>query len=326
MLEFVITISKNEKIVKTVNLKSKTENYADIQTDIISLNNEYGKNNVKCYIDIPYAKKYIIPENASKATKIEYERKNQAEIENQYKHLYASALGIVKKTLLNMYSKQGLSWQYDLLSDLWHNPKKPKITDNNDFLQTVITAFYERMAEYHKKEISINSLYKYAYSKLNSYIYGLRSVKLNANDFKTVYIDDIDGDIVSVNSGISKIINGKDYIPAEYDFMPDEVKNKDLYNDLIYCMQFLTLRQKTALKLLAYGYSYSKIADAMHISKSTVINHIDQARKKCFDLLFPKYGKAYKKWFTPLQSKQAEINIRIEGKAKTASEKIQIKI
>ena len=105
---------------------------------------------------------------------------------------------IVKRTTANMISREGGDIQYRLYNAI----RQPHPTDPDimDCLGVVNLALWEYRNE------DTETAYKEAYKALNAHLYESRQIRLSVTAMRTVYIEDIDGDIINVNKGINAIL------------------------------------------------------------------------------------------------------------------------
>lgn len=205
--------------------------------------------------------------------------------------LNQAALTVIKRTTARMIDQEGGKLQYQL-----YNACRVKtITDENvlDMISHVQLSFCESI----DSGEPIENQYKNAYRDLNSYLYENKQINLSVTAQRTVYIEDIKGDIISVNRQISKIINTNDkYIPTvEEDTDSIQVITDEIINSIT---ALLTPTQKTVLKYMTYNYSIRQIAEHMNRKAPTIQVHINKIREKAKTL----YPQGYKALFTNIDS------------------------
>ena len=135
--------------------------------------------------------------------------------------------------------------------------------------------------------------YRQAYLSINSYIMKLRTA--TAKEQSTEYIQQNNGDIVSVGNYYGKILKGKaEYIPTET-ATEDNVENEiALFETLKNCG--LTPRQMQVVLLSIKGYSQRQIAEKLKVkSQKTVFEHFVSIRKKALSHLLENYPDIAKK-------------------------------
>lgn len=198
--------------------------------------------------------------------------------------LQAGALTVVKRTTANMISREGGNLQYRLYNEC----RKSEIIDPDvlDCISVAQLAIIEAIANGE----NIADQYHAAYLALNKHLRDSKQINLSVTAQRTVYIEDVDGDIISVNSKINRILS-----PSErYSPISDEIDspdNTDSYNAMIKeITATLTPTQIRVLKYLAKGYSERQIAAEMHRHHSTINQHVKLIRKKAVDL----YPDGYK--------------------------------
>lgn len=193
----------------------------------------------------------------------------------------AGALTVVKRTTANMIVREGGEIQHRLYNEC----RKPTITDTDvmDCISVAQLAIIESIMQGEP----IDEQYHQAYLALNRYLRSTRNINLSATAMRTVYIEDIDGEIISVNKHINIILkNGERYTPQA-----DEDENEsELIHIIDEITSTLTPTQINVLSYLARGYSERQIADAMKRSKTTIHEHITFIRKKAVNL----YPNGYK--------------------------------
>lgn len=192
----------------------------------------------------------------------------------------AGALTIVKRTTANMIIREGGEVQHRLYNEC----RKPTITDHDviDCISVVQLAIIESIMNGEP----IDEQYHNGYLALNRYLRSTRNINLSATAMRTVYIEDIDGDIISVNKHINIILkSGEKYTPQEID-----ENDNDLIHIINSITSTLTPTQLNVLSYMARGYSERQIADTMKRSKTTIHEHISFIRKKAMKL----YPNGYK--------------------------------
>lgn len=201
--------------------------------------------------------------------------------------LTAGALMVVRRTTANMIAREGGSLQYQLYNEC----RRPlsEIDDPNvlDCISVARLALLEGI----ENGDPIDEQYHRAYLALNKYLRNSKQINLSATAQRTLYIEDINGDIINISSGINAIVNFKEYAPTAINFEIDRDK-LTYYSEIIIAISgTLTPTQRKVLIFLAKGYSERKIAEVMHRGKTTIHEHITIIRKKAADL-FP---NGYKK-------------------------------
>lgn len=179
---------------------------------------------------------------------------------------------IVKRTTANMISREGGEIQYRLYNAI----RTPHSTDPDmmDCLQVVNLALWEYRHE------QTEDAYLQAYKALNKHLYDSRQIRLSVTAMRTMYIEDIDGDIISVNKGINAIIKASDPLPTIEDENDTQKQLDTITTLLIDILQDYTPIQKRVIKLVADGYSERQIADKMNRKKTTIHEHKQAAQKK----------------------------------------------
>ena len=179
---------------------------------------------------------------------------------------------IVKRTTANMISREGGDIQYRLYNAI--RQPHPSDPDIMDCLGVVNLALWEYRNE------DTETAYKEAYKALNAHLYESRQIRLSVTAMRTVYIEDIDGDIINVNKGINAIIKASDPLPNITDEDEDTARIDTITEILIDILKDYTPIQKRVIKLVADGYSHRQIADKMNRHHKTIQEHITTAQKK----------------------------------------------
>lgn len=201
--------------------------------------------------------------------------------------LTAGALMVVRRTTANMIAREGGSLQYQLYNEC----RRPlsEIDDQNvlDCISVARLALIEGIED----GDPIDEQYHRSYLALNKYLRENKQINLSVTAQRTLYIEDINGDIINISSGINTIVNLKDYAPTAINFEIDRDKLTYYAEIIITISKTLTPTQRKVLIFLTKGYSERKIAEVMHRGKTTIHEHITIIRKKAADL-FP---NGYKK-------------------------------
>ena len=196
----------------------------------------------------------------------------------------AGSLTVVKRTTANMISREGGDLQYRLYNEC----RRSEITDPDvlDCLSVAQLAIIEAIANGE----NISDQYHNAYLALNKHLRDNRQINLSVTAQRTVYIEDVDGEIISVNGTINRILSPSErYSPVSDEI--DSPDNTDNYNAMIKeIIATLTPTQIRILKYLAKGYSQRQIAEVTKRSLGTISDHIRLIRKKAVDL----YPNGYK--------------------------------
>lgn len=141
------------------------------------------------------------------------------------------------------------------------------------------TAIYEL---YNYADEDIETQYSMAYKAVNKYLYNNSNIGKGGKGYKTLYIEDANGDIVNVNRAINIILRGNErneFFPTTDDESDDA--NLIIINNIISkCRD----RQKNIIKYLSYGYSQKQIAEKLGCSQQNVAARIKDIRKIAFTL------------------------------------------
>lgn len=193
----------------------------------------------------------------------------------------AGALMVVRRTTANMISREGGDLQYRL-----YNACRVPGTDDPDVLDCLSVASLAIVEAISDGE-PIAEQYHRAYLALNRHLRSSRQIDLSATAQRTLYIEDINGEIVNVTGEIGRILSpGERYTPTE-EGTPNTVQAAAIRA----IVATLTPTQITVLRYLAKGWSERQICDTMHRSKTTIHQHITYIRRKAV-ALYPDGCKA----------------------------------
>lgn len=183
-----------------------------------------------------------------------------------------ASIEIVKRTTANMISREGGEIQYRLYNAI----RQPHPTDPDimDCIGVVTLALWEYRQE------DEQTAYGEAYRALNKHLYDSRQIRLSVTAMRTVFIEDIDGDIINVNKGINAIIKASEPLPNIEDEDEQTAYSDTLTNIIIDILKDLTPVQKRVIKLIADGNSERQTAEKMNREKKTIHEHKQRAVKK----------------------------------------------
>lgn len=202
--------------------------------------------------------------------------------------LQAGALMVVKRTTANMISREGGNIQHRL-----YNACRTSPVVDNDVLDCIQVAIVE-LIESISKGLDIEQQYKNAYKALNKHLYDSATIRLDRTAQRTIYIEDIEGDIISTNDEIAKILEpgspytGDIHLFGFADDMATVVQHRRIINTV--ALQ-LKSKQKIVLKHMAKGNSVRQIAEKMNRAVSTTQEHITKIREKAKELYPNGYNK-----------------------------------
>lgn len=187
--------------------------------------------------------------------------------------LQAGALTVVKRTTANMINREGGDIQYRL-----YNECRLPHTDDPDTLDCISVATLALLTAINEG-LPIDEQYHRAYNELNKHLRASRNINLSVTAMRTVYIEDINGEIISVNGEINRILApGERYTPeAEED---TTTKHGAQIAAIKAITAALTPTQVSVLRYMAKGYSLRQIADQMKRSAPTIQVHINKIREK----------------------------------------------
>lgn len=187
----------------------------------------------------------------------------------------AGALMVVRRTTANMICREGGDLQYRL----YNACRQHDITDPDilDCISVATLAILDAISD----GAPIAEQYHAAYLALNRYLRSSRQVDLSATAQRTLYIEDISGDIVNVTGAINRILRAAErYVPLSSDDNDGDAPSVAQIAAIKAIAATLTPTQLTVLRYLAKGYSTRQIADAMGRRHSTVDEHIARIRDK----------------------------------------------
>lgn len=194
--------------------------------------------------------------------------------------IQAGALTVVKRTTANMITREGGDLQYKLYNEC----RRPNTDDpdTQDCISVATLALYEAIADGEP----IDEQYHRAYLALNKYLRANKQINLSATAMRTIYIEDINGDIINVYGEVNRILApGERYTPIDEDENTADITAE--HRRIIHTITAtLTPTQIKVLSYMARGYSNHQIADAMHRDRKTIIEHIRKIQAKAQDL-FP---------------------------------------
>lgn len=198
--------------------------------------------------------------------------------------LQAGALTIVKRTTANMICREGGDIQYRLYNEC----RKPHIDDPDvdDMLSVAMLALIEAVREGEP----IDEQYHRAYLAVNKHLRASKQINLSATAMRTVYIEDINGEIISVNGEINRILAPDErYTPDIDDTTAPEITNAQR-QAIKAITATLTPTQINVLRYMAKGYSLRQIAEKTKRTAPTIQVHINKIREKARTL----YPEGYK--------------------------------
>lgn len=187
----------------------------------------------------------------------------------------AGALMVVRRTTANMISREGGDLQYRL-----YNACRVPGTDDPDVLDCLSVASLAIVEAISDGE-PIAEQYRRAYLALNRHLRSSRQIDLSATAQRTLYIEDINGEIVNVTGEIGRILSpGERYTPTEDETTPLIAQIAAIRA----IAATLTPTQITVLRYLAKGWSTRQIADRMGRHRKTIDEHITAIRRKAATL------------------------------------------
>lgn len=199
--------------------------------------------------------------------------------------ILAGALMVVKRITANAIRREGSEAQRRMYSDV----RKPHPEQSPDIADMLSVAQLALISAINDGE-PIREQYHQAYLAVNRYLRANRQINLSETAQHTLYIEDIDGDIISVTANIALILSpNARYIPIADE--PDDSNRKAVIIHNV--VETLTDRQATVLKYLAKGYNERQIAETMHKGKTTIHEHITCIRRNASELypdLFSEYN------------------------------------
>lgn len=196
--------------------------------------------------------------------------------------VHAGALQVVRRTTANMIRREGGTLQWQLYYDCRRTDGQYS-HNVQDCISVATLAIMEAIAQ----GIDIAGQYHAAYLALNRHLRSTRQINLSATAQRTIYIEDIHGDIINVYANIGRILApGDRYTPPADDVAIND--DRRIMLDII--VAALTPTQRKIIYHLARGYSHHQIAAAMHRNRATIIEHVRNIQRKAA-ALFPDFGK-----------------------------------
>lgn len=193
--------------------------------------------------------------------------------------IQAGALTVVKRTTANMITREGGELQYKLYNEC----RRPHTDDpdTQDCISVATLALYEAIADGEP----IDEQYHRAYLALNKYLRANKQINLSATAMRTIYIEDIHGDIINVYGEVNRILApGERYTPIDNEDEDNPDTTAEQRRIIHTITATLTPTQIKVLSYMARGYSNHQIADAMHRDRKTIIEHIRKIQAKAQDL------------------------------------------
>ena len=140
---------------------------------------------------------------------------------------------------------------------------------------------YEAIIQSMARGESIDEQYHSAFTAVNTHI--MKSRKASKAECSTEYIQDCNGDIISLGTFTARLLNADDrYTPTESNDLTAE-EAEHLGRVLSECYSRMTATQKQIVRYLAKGYSQKRIAEKMGRERVTIQGHVDVIRKKTLD-------------------------------------------
>lgn len=195
--------------------------------------------------------------------------------------IQAGALTVVKRTTANMITREGGDLQYKLYNEC----RRTHTDDPNiqDCISVATLALYEAIVD----GDPIDKQYHRAYIALNKHLRANKQINLTATAMRTIYIEDIDGNIINVYGEVNRILAPSErYTPIDSEDTGDPNTTAEQRRIIHTITATLTPTQIKVLSYIARGYSNHQIADAMHRDRKTIIEHIRKIQAKAQDL-FP---------------------------------------
>lgn len=184
-----------------------------------------------------------------------------------------AALSITKRTTANMFSVTSESGT-KLQERLYKGCRVKIIVDEDvtDCIQSATMGILEAMANGE----DIQEQYKSGYRALYNHLYSMNAVKSAGRE--TLYIEDIDGELVNVYGEMNRIIKqGEKYTAPLYDDWKEPTEEER--EALAHIIERLTPTQKKVLYLTARGLSQCQIGEQLRISQQAVSKHIKRMRE-----------------------------------------------
>lgn len=193
--------------------------------------------------------------------------------------LQSGALTIVKRTTANMICREGGDIQYRLYNEC----RRPQIDDPD--VQDMLSVATLELLQANAEGATIDEQYHRAYLAVNKHLRASKQINLSATAMRTVYIEDINGEIISVNGEINRILAPDERYTPEIDDTPDITTTEAQRRAIKAITATLTPTQINVLRYMAKGYSNHQIAEVMHRDRKTVIEHIRKIQAKAKDII-----------------------------------------
>lgn len=123
---------------------------------------------------------------------------------------------------------------------------------------------------------TVQDIYRLSYNHLMQYVRSER----NVGDYKHLYIEDINGDIIDVGKGIAQIVKECDILPTIADDDAECEKQLKLRAIVVDVLKTCSPIQKRVTILAAKALSERQIAGKINRSKTTVHYHRMQVQEK----------------------------------------------
>lgn len=194
---------------------------------------------------------------------------------------------IVRRKTANMLGAEAGTLQYRL----WREARNPKSDDPDllDLRGEAAAALVNAIAD----GLAIDEQYRAAYRAIDRYLWSSRAVNLNKNAMKTMYLEDVNGELVSVNKQIAAIMRPADRYNPTYDIAKEnaaETAGNTAAVLAALAAEMTTIQREIAV-YLAKGWSVRQIAAATRRKPSTIQDHINAIRKKA-RAMFPDVAAA----------------------------------
>lgn len=200
--------------------------------------------------------------------------------------IHRAAVTVAKRTTNSMINRWGGELAHTLFADV-RNPILEDIEslliakcsgrkDINADVEDMISAAQEGIFSALCDGLDIVEQYAAGYKTLNRYLY--HSGKAPETAVRTLYIEDISGDIVNVTAEIGRILAPDEpYLPHIENIEDSQEGKKRAF--LYKIIPMLSVTQRKILSYMALGWSQRQIARELGRAEGTIAEHIKRIRK-----------------------------------------------
>lgn len=180
---------------------------------------------------------------------------------------------VVRRTTANAVRREGSNFQWML-----YREARLAAIDDPD-VKDLISVSRLALLESALDGRSICDCYAFAYREVNRYLRSISGINLSVTARRTVYLEDVEGDIIAVNNEIARILREDEkYTPNATDFV-DEVERREKIAAVKAITAHLTPIQVSICGFLAKGLTLRAIAAELGCTAPTIQVHINKIRK-----------------------------------------------